>query len=123
MDFAILKNNWAAVLLLAWILIAVLVTLVWFMRLPREDQIAKVREWLLWAVTDAEREFGSGTGQIKLRSVYDMFVVRFPTVSKLISFEFFSNMVDEALVEMRKLIETNKAVQAYVSGKEDDANG
>lgn len=123
MDFAILTNNWAAVLLLAWILIAVLVTLVWFMRLPREDQIAKVREWLLWAVITAERQLGGGTGQLKLRSVYDMFVVRFPTVSKLISFEFFSNMVDEALVEMRKLIETNKAVQAYVSGKDGGVNG
>ena len=59
MDFAILTNNWAAVLLLAWILIAVLVTLVWFMRLPREDQIAKVREWLLWAVITAERQHGT----------------------------------------------------------------
>ena len=52
-----------------------------------------------------------------------MFVVRFPTVSKLISFEFFSNMVDEALVEMRKLIETNKAVQAYVRGQDGGVNG
>lgn len=123
MDFAILKNNWAAVLLLMWILVALVITLAWFMRLPREDQIAKVREWLLWAVTDAEREFGSGTGQIKLRSVYDMFVVRFPTLAKLISFEFFAGLVDEALVEMRKLLETNKAVQEYIGGKGGVSNG
>ncbi len=31
--------------------------------------IDKIRSWLLWAVTQAEREFGSGTGKLKLAFV------------------------------------------------------
>ena len=97
--------------------------LVWFFRLPREDQLRKIKEWLLWAVTDAEREFGGGTGQIKLRSVYDMFVVRFPGMAKVISFSLFSELVDEALVRMRKMLAENAAAQEYVSGKDSAYNG
>lgn len=97
--------------------------LVWFFRLPKEDQIQKIKEWLLWAVTDAEREFGGGTGQIKLRSVYDMFVVRFPGMAKVISFSRFSELVDEALVRMRKMLAENAAAQEYVSGKDGTYNG
>lgn len=105
------------------IAIMMVTLLVWFFRLPREDQIRKIKEWLLWAVTDAEREFGGGTGQIKLRSVYDMFVVRFPGMAKVISFSLFSELVDEALVRMRKMLAENAAAQEYVSGKDGTYNG
>lgn len=45
-----------------------------FVKMPSDKQLNKVREWLLYAVTKAEKELGGGTGQIKLRYVYDMFV-------------------------------------------------
>lgn len=53
-----------------------------FLKLPTRVQIDKVKEWLLWAVTEAEKELGSGTGQLKLRQVYDLFVQRFPVITK-----------------------------------------
>lgn len=87
-----------------------------FSRKPREEQIEQVREWLLWAVTRAEKELGGGTGQIKLRYVYDMFVRRFPVLVRVISFSWFSELVDEALEEMRKMLEENKAIKAIVEG-------
>ena len=62
----------------------------------------------LW--TRREKEFGSGTGKIKLRYVYDMFIVRFPWMAQVITFETFSGLVDKALEEMRVLLETNKQV-------------
>lgn len=74
----------------------------------------RVLEWLLAAVTMAEKELGSGTGKLKLRSVYDMFIVKFPIFSKIISFERFSMLVDQALEQMRTIISNNKAVQAFV---------
>lgn len=77
----------------------------------------KVREWLLYAVTKAEKELGGGTGQIKLRYVYDMFVARFTWLARVISFEAFSIMVDEALERMKKMLESNKAMQTLVSGE------
>ena len=54
---------------------------------------------------------GSGTGQLKLRMVYDMFVQRFPWLARLISFEKFAGLVDEALVEMRNMLAKNAAVR------------
>ena len=87
-----------------------------FSRKPTSEQIASVKEWLVYAVTEAERELGSGTGQLKLRYVYGMFVERFPALSEFISFAMLSGLVDDALVQMRKMLETNKAVQTYVNG-------
>lgn len=85
-----------------------------FFKLPRSSQIAKVKEWLLFAVTEAERELGSGTGQLKLRYVYDMFVSKFPYLVQFVSFEFFSNIVDEVLLKFKDMFKTNVAVKQYV---------
>lgn len=74
----------------------------------------RAKEWLLGAVTEAEKELGSKTGKLKLRIVYDAFITKFPIFSKIITFNAFSLMVDEVLVEMRKIIDTNVAVFKYV---------
>ena len=87
-----------------------------FVKMPSNSQITKVKEWLLWAVTEAERELGSGTGQLKLRYVYDMFIVKFPAIAKVISFEAFSLMVDEVLEKFRDLLDKNQSLQNYITG-------
>ena len=86
--------------------------------MSKAEQVEQVKGWLLGAVTLAEAEFGSGTGRIKLSVVYDSFVQKFPWIAKLLSFEDFSEYVDEALVEMRKLLSTNKAIAAIVGAKD-----
>lgn len=91
-----------------------------FVKMPSDKQLNKVREWLLYAVTTAEKELGGGTGQIKLRYVYDMFVVRFAWLAKVVSFEMFSMMVDEALEKMKTMLESNKAMQELVTGKANE---
>lgn len=88
-----------------------------FTKKPLSEQIDNVKEWLLYAVTEAEKELGSGTGQIKLRYVYDMFLVTFPALARLISFEQFSFLVDEALDTFRPLLEQNKSLKSYVEGE------
>jgi len=85
-----------------------------FFKLPTKEQIAKIKEWLLYAVTEAEKELGGGTGQLKLRQVYDLFVQRFPAVAAVISFDTFSLWVDEALEQMREMLAKNENVAAYV---------
>lgn len=87
-----------------------------FVKKPSDAQLQSVKEWMLWAVTKAEKELGSGTGKLKLRYVYDMFVTKFPWLERVISFEMVSMMVDDALEEMREMLETNKAVQEFVNG-------
>lgn len=89
-----------------------------FFKMPSDKQLNKVREWLLFAVTKAEKELGAGTGKIKLRYVYDMFVARFDWLADVISFEMFSIMVDEALDRMKDMLDSNEAVKSLVVGEE-----
>ena len=121
MEFIV--EYWAVIVAAIAILAVAIVAIVRFVGLPTASQLAKVKEWLLWAVTEAEKELGGGTGQLKLRQVYDLFVTRFPWLAKLISFELFSTMVDEALDEMRHLLDTNTAVAAFVSGSAEQNSG
>ena len=84
--------------------------------MPRGAQLKKVREWLLLAVTQAEKELGSKTGKLKLRTVYDAFLTKFPWLAPVISFDRFSELVDDALEEMRDMLDKNEAVKALVEG-------
>ena len=79
-------------------------------------QPKKVKEWLLYAVIEAEKELGSGTGPVKLRSVYDMFITKFPKLSVFISFNTFSEWVDVVLDYMEELLTDNKDVKAILKG-------
>lgn len=89
-----------------------------FFQLSKEQQVLKVKEWLLFAVVEAEKHLGSGTGKIKLRFVYDMFVSKFKYLSLVISFEQFSLLVDEALEEMKNIAKNNTSVSNYIKGSE-----
>lgn len=91
-----------------------------FKRLPKEEQIIKVKEWLIYAVIMAEKQFGSGTGVLKLRYVYNMFIEKFPELVSLVSFTEFSEWVDQMLEYTRYLLETNLDIKAFV---EEDSNG
>jgi hypothetical protein len=82
--------------------------------MPTAQQLESLKEWLLFAVVSAEKEFGSGTGQIKLRYVYDKFVTKFPWLSKVISFSTFSTFVDEALDKMKDILADNKKLKDYI---------
>lgn len=85
-----------------------------FVELGKEKQLEKVREWLLYACIMAEKKLGGGTGQVKLRYVYDLFVEKFSFLKLLVTFEQFSEMVDEALVKMREMLEKNPNVAMLV---------
>lgn len=73
-----------------------------------------IRKWLIVACIEVEKELGSKTGELKLLTVYTMFTSKFKWISRFLSFEQFSFLVDEALVTVRKMIETNPQVMNYV---------
>lgn len=81
------------------------------------NQKAKVNEWLKYAVIEAEKYLGGGTGQLKLRQVYDWFIEQFPVVAVFVPFGVFAAWVDEALVTMEGWLEGNQKVKAYVEGE------
>lgn len=90
-----------------------------FIKLPTSEQLAKVQNWLLLAVSEAERELGGGTGDLKLRKVYDKFLSKFPWLAKVVSFKRFEEMVKKALAEMEKMLAENKKAREYVEGSAD----
>lgn len=109
-------NYWYVIVGIIAVLIVAGFAIYKFAGLPTKSQVSKIKEWLLFAVTKAEQELGEKTGQLKLRTVYDLFVSKFPTTAKLVSFETFSRWVDEALVEMKKMLENNKQIETIVKG-------
>lgn len=113
-------DYWYIIVAFAVVVVAAGIAVVWFLGLPRGAQLRKVREWLLLAVTNAEMELGSKTGKLKLRMVYDAFLTKFPWLAPVISFDRFAKLVDDALDEMRDMLEKNEAVKALVDGKEDE---
>lgn len=77
----------------------------------------KVIEWLKYAVAIAEEELGTGTGQLKLRKVYDMFVAKFPKFAIVVPFTIFSKWVDLALEWMDEQIKKNPNISILVKGE------
>ena len=85
-----------------------------FIKLGKEKQIKIISEWLLFAVIKAEKELGGGTGQVKLRFVYDLFLDKFKFAAMFISFAQFSGLVDMALITMKEMITNNNQIKEYI---------
>lgn len=114
---SIIVDNWPILLSFVCGVVVCLLFAVKFSKEPTEKKIEMVREWLLYAVIQAEKELGGGTGQVKLRYVWDMFIKTFPALAPLVSFELFGILVDEALVQMRHLLDTNLDLLKYVENE------
>ena len=107
-------EDWSVVIAaLSCVGVCVLIVTRFFLK-PTDEQINDVKQWLLYAVTEAEKDLGNGTGKLKLRQVYDLFLQRFPIVSRMISFEQFGQYVDDALDEMKRILAGNRQINKYV---------
>lgn len=98
------------------VLVYIMASVIFILLIVYAVMTNKVKEWLKYAVTMAEKELGSGTGQIKLREVYDWFLEMFPVFSKILPFIIFSKMVDNALEWMRLQLENNDNIRNFVEG-------
>lgn len=113
-----ITNNWFLIIGLIALILTGGYIVTKFFNLPTKEQIKKIKEWLIYACIEAEKAFGSKTGQVKLRYVYDKFISKFAGISSLISFEYFCVLVDQALETVRKLLDTNPAIASLVKGGE-----
>lgn len=115
-------ENWFLVVALVAVVGVAIFAVYRFAGLPTEKQRAKVKEWLIWACIKAEKALQSGTGQLKLRQVYDMFcaVPAFTWVAKFISFKTFSEWVKDALKKAKEMLVNNKNLAVYVYGENAD---
>ena len=109
-------ENWSIYVGLIVGVVLLITGVISFSKLPKDEQIAKVKELLLAWVTEAERDLGAGTGPIKLRTVYDRFALQFPALFKIITFDTFSDWVDDALEQMEALLQDER-IEAYVKNE------
>lgn len=77
---------------------------------------SKIHQWLIYACTVSEKEMGGGTGKIKLRMVYDLFIKKFPVIASIFPFFIFSMWVNHALKQMNAIKDSNSKVAAYLEG-------
>lgn len=113
MDWII--NNWYVIVAVIASMLAIAFVIKNYLNLSKSTKLTKLREWLLYAVLKADKELGSGTGQIKLRYVYDMFISKFKFLSMFINFDIFSKLVDEALVKMAELLKDNDSINNLIT--------
>ena len=118
-----LIENWMVVFGIAVAFVLAVLIVYRFFGMPTDKQVAKIKEWLIWACVEAEKALQSGTGQLKLRQVYDMFcaVPAFSWVAKVISFDVFSEWVSDALITVKEMLVNNEALSTYVYGDNADA--
>lgn len=101
-------EHWAVLVGLVTVCYVIFNSFQKFVGLPKAMKSEVVRTWILYAVTEAENEFGGGTGEIKLGKVYGEFVKTFPSLAKVITFDTFKTIVDESLATLRAQLESEK---------------
>jgi hypothetical protein len=74
----------------------------------------RIKEWLVWACAKAEESLGAGTGELKLRLVYDMFICQFPLVSKIIPFSVFVKWTEMALEKFEDWLTNNEKENSFL---------
>lgn len=118
MIMELLIENWFLITAAVAVVVSLICLIFRFFGMPTEKQAKKVKEWLIWACVEAERALQSGTGQIKLREVYNLFcaVPAFTWVARVISFDQFSVWVSDALLEVKQMLISNKVLAEYVYG-------
>lgn len=77
----------------------------------KEAAIDAIRKTALSLVTEAERRYGSGTGAVKRAKVLEKIFEKYPVIAQVINkddtAELLDKIIDEALVELRELLESN----------------
>lgn len=97
---------------------SVLVVLVFFgliVVLIKRGETAVLKKILFGLVTQAEKEFGGGTGKLKLATVSDWIYQRIPAVLKLLfSQKDIESLIESALEEAKKAWGNNEKIAAYI---------
>lgn len=107
-------ENWVYFFILLIMGILTVYAILRFMRLTPEQQIEKVKVALLYMVTEAEKELKSKTGRVKRAKVWEQLVERFPIVTLFMTEKKYDELLEQALEEFRKMLESNTSLYDYV---------
>ena len=100
--------NWDSVLVILAFLALIVV-------LVKRGETKVLNKVLFSLVTQAEKQFGGGTGKLKLAAVSDWIYQRIPAVLKLLfSEKDIESMIETALAEAKKAWGNNENIAAYI---------
>lgn len=103
-----LAKNWDSVLVIVAFL-AVIVVLI------KRGETKILKQILFNLVTQAEKQFGSGTGSLKYAAVADWIYQRIPAVLKLLfTSSDIEKMIEAALEEAKKAWGANENLKGYI---------
>lgn len=103
-----LAKNWDSVLVIVAFLALVVV-------LIKRGETKILKQILFNLVTQAEKQFGSGTGSLKYAAVADWIYQRIPAVLKLLfTSSDIEKMIEAALEEAKKAWGANENVKGYI---------
>ena len=90
-----------------------------FIQMPNSQKLNSIKQWAIYACALAQKELGSGTGELKMRYTYDLFVSTFPFLAQIISYERYKEIAENALLEFKRMLETNPNVKRLVEENEE----
>ncbi len=103
-----IAQHWDSVLVVILFIVACIV-------LIRKGSTAYVKQMLFYLVTQAEAEYGSGTGELKYAAVTTWLHERIPAIVK---FFFTAKQIDQlieaAVDQMKEYLKKNVSAQAFV---------
>lgn len=100
--------NWDSVLVVLAFLVLVVV-------LIKRGETKVLKKILFNLVTQAEKQFGSGTGELKFAAVADWIYQRIPAVMKLLFTEQdIADMIEAVLEEAKKAWGANDNLKGYI---------
>lgn len=103
-----LAKNWDSVLVVVAFLALVVV-------LIKRGETKILKQILFNLVTQAEKQFGSGTGSLKYAAVADWIYQRIPVVLKLLfTSSDIEKMIEAALEEAKKAWGANENLKGYI---------
>ena len=103
-----LAKNWDCVLVIVAFLALVVV-------LIKRGETKILKQILFNLVTQAEKQFGSGTGSLKYAAVADWIYQRIPAVLKLLfTSSDIEKMIEAALEEAKKAWGANENLKGYI---------
>lgn len=105
---AFLAANWDSVLVVVAFLAVVVV-------LIKRGETKILKQILFNLVTQAEKQFGSGTGSLKYAAVADWIYQRIPAVLKLLfTSKDIEKMIEDVLEEAKKAWGANENLKGYI---------
>jgi len=96
-----INDNWATIIAIVGLIVAITGKTVQFFRLSKEQKKAfvttQISNMVLHLVAEAENLYGSKTGEIKRSYVFDKIYTTFPELQNLISRDELERVVDDAI--------------------------